>query len=157
MIRSAFRYVLAAHLAVLCVLVAYQVVARYVEFIPPFLWTEEFARLVFMWMVMIGAGYGFIQQTHFSFTFLKSAMPPRLGRYLSIVILLASLAVMSFFAWSSWIFFMKGFGRTSLVTGLPMATSYGALLFGGLISVCAIAVSLFGVVFRSGASDEQEG
>lgn len=156
MIKAVFRYALAVHLAVLCVLVTYQVIARYVDFIPPFLWTEELARLFFMWMIMIGAGYGFVEQTHFSFTFLNSALPPHARKYLSILILMIVVAVMGFFVWSSWIFFLKGFGRTSLVTGLPMATSYGALLFGGAISVCGALAALYHLTFGKNSTDEQE-
>jgi TRAP-type C4-dicarboxylate transport system permease small subunit len=157
MIKAVFRYALALHLCVLCVLVAYQVAARYISFVPPFLWTEEIARLVFMWMVMIGAGYGFVERTHFSFTYLSGVLPGTLGRHLTTVVLLIILAVMSFFLWSSLIFFIKGFARTSLVTGMPMATSYGALLFGAGISVIAIVLTLYRHVFRSETLNELEG
>lgn len=157
MIKTVFRYALALHLGVLCVLVAYQVVARYISFVPPFLWTEEIARLVFMWMVMIGAGYGFIEQTHFSFTYVNSVLPEVLSRHLTTFVHLIALAVMSFFLWSSLIFFIKGFGRTSLVTGMPMATSYGALLFGATISVIAIILALYRHVFGRVTPIEKEG
>ncbi|NRB16154.1 MAG: TRAP transporter small permease [Rhodobacteraceae bacterium] len=147
MIKAFFRYALALHLGVLCVLVAYQVVARYISFVPPFLWTEEVARLVFIWMVMIGAGYGFVEQAHFSFTYVHSVLPKRLRRHLTTIVYLIVLAVMGFFLWSSLIFFIKGFARTSLVTGMPMAASYGALLFGAGISVIAILINFYRHIF----------
>ncbi|WP_226781372.1 TRAP transporter small permease [Oceaniglobus trochenteri] len=141
MIQRIFRAALAAMLAGLCLLVAYQVFARYIPFIPPFLWTEEIARLLFMWMVMIGAGYGFVEGTHFSFNFLIGAVPAGAQRSLGLVIVVLTLAVMIFFAWSGYEFFLKGFRRHSLVTGLPQASSYAALPVGALIGCVAICVN----------------
>ena len=143
MIATIFRGTLAALLASLCVLVGYQVVARYVAFIPPFLWTEEMARTVFMWMVMIGAGAGFAEGTHFAFNFLRGALPAGPRRVAAVVVAALSLALMAFFVWSAWDLFLRGFDRRSLVTGLPNATSYGALLVGGVIAVAAILRDLW--------------
>ena len=52
-------------LVVLLVPVTLQIVSRHTELIPGYIWTEELARLMFIWTVMIGAMIGMRERTHF--------------------------------------------------------------------------------------------
>ncbi|MDW4499944.1 TRAP transporter small permease subunit [Sulfitobacter sp. D35] len=145
---------LALMLVTLCALVAYQVFARYLPMVPPFLWTEEIARTVFMWMIMLGTAWGFVGGTHFRFTFVQEQLTRRFGRWPGLLAETLTLLVMTFFLFSSWSFFLKGFNRSSLVTGLPSATSYGALFVGAAISVLAIAWALWQTLRGSGPHEK---
>src|ERR1700754_2480665 len=51
--------------AVLVVPVTMQIVSRYTTLIPSYIWTEELARFMFIWMVMLGAMIGVREGTHF--------------------------------------------------------------------------------------------
>jgi len=51
--------------AALIVPVTIQIVARYTALIPAWIWTEEMARFLFIWMVMLGAMIGVREGTHF--------------------------------------------------------------------------------------------
>src|SRR5690606_5642058 len=51
--------------AILVVPVTLQVVSRYTELVPAYIWTEELARFLFIWMVMLGAMIGVREGTHF--------------------------------------------------------------------------------------------
>jgi TRAP-type transport system small permease protein len=51
--------------AALIVPVTLQIVARFTEWIPHWIWTEEMARFLFIWMVMLGAMIGVRDGTHF--------------------------------------------------------------------------------------------
>src|SRR4029079_8640085 len=50
---------------VLIVPVTLQIVARFTDLIPHWIWTEEMARFLFIWMVMLGAMIGVREGTHF--------------------------------------------------------------------------------------------
>ncbi len=49
------RILLGAMTAILAIPVGIQVIARYTGMIPVYLWTEELATFIFVWVVMIGS------------------------------------------------------------------------------------------------------
>ena len=51
--------------AILIIPVTLQIVSRYTELIPSYIWTEEMARFLFVWTIMIGAIVGVRESTHF--------------------------------------------------------------------------------------------
>ena len=55
---------LGASVAILVVPVTLQMIARY-RLIPAWIWTEEMARFLFIWMVMLGAMIGVRDGSHF--------------------------------------------------------------------------------------------
>lgn len=52
-------------IAMLIVPVAMQVIARYTGIIPVYLWTEELATFIFIWIVMLGSMIAVWEGTHF--------------------------------------------------------------------------------------------
>jgi TRAP-type C4-dicarboxylate transport system permease small subunit len=51
-------WLLAASVAILIVPVTLQIISRYTQLFPAWIWTEEMARFLFIWMVMLGAMVG---------------------------------------------------------------------------------------------------
>src|SRR6266516_6229489 len=68
-------WLMAATVAILVVPVSLQIVARYTQAIPSYIWTEEMSRFLFIWMVMLGAMIGVREGTHF-----EVDIWPELGR-----------------------------------------------------------------------------
>jgi len=68
-LTQAYAALLSALLAVtvglLVIPVSLQIFSRYTELIPSYIWTEEMARFMFIWTVMIGAMIGVRESTHF--------------------------------------------------------------------------------------------
>jgi len=64
-----------ATVAILVVPVSLQIVARYTQLIPSYIWTEEMSRFLFIWMIMLGAMIGVREGTHF-----EVDIWPELGR-----------------------------------------------------------------------------
>jgi TRAP-type transport system small permease protein len=64
-----------ATVAILVVPVSLQIVARYTQLIPSYMWTEEMSRFLFIWMIMLGAMIGIREGTHFEID-----VWPELGR-----------------------------------------------------------------------------
>src|SRR6187549_3202411 len=58
-------WLLVATVAVLMIPVSLQIFSRYTQLIPAYIWTEEMARFLFIWMVMIGAMIGVREGSHF--------------------------------------------------------------------------------------------
>ena len=56
---------LGASVAALVVPVTIQLISRNTGLIPAWIWTEEMARFLFIWMVMLGAMIGVRDGTHF--------------------------------------------------------------------------------------------
>ncbi|TMK06225.1 MAG: TRAP transporter large permease subunit, partial [Alphaproteobacteria bacterium] len=54
-----------ATVAILVVPVSLQIISRYTQLIPSYIWTEELSRFLFIWMVMLGAMVGIKEGTHF--------------------------------------------------------------------------------------------
>ena len=56
---------LAACVGILVIPVTLQIISRYTPFIPSYIWTEEMARFMFIWTIMIGAMIGIRESQHF--------------------------------------------------------------------------------------------
>jgi len=63
--HALLNVLLGASVAALIVPVTLQIVARFTDLIPHWIWTEEMARFLFIWMVMLGAMIGVREGTHF--------------------------------------------------------------------------------------------
>ncbi len=69
-------WLLAASIAILLVPVTLQIFSRYTALIPSYIWTEEMARFLFIWTIMIGAMIGVRESTHFEVD-VWPKLPPR--------------------------------------------------------------------------------
>jgi TRAP-type C4-dicarboxylate transport system permease small subunit len=58
-------WLLAITVGLLIIPVSLQIFSRYTELIPSYIWTEEMARFMFIWTIMIGAMIGVRESTHF--------------------------------------------------------------------------------------------
>ena len=66
---------LAVTVGLLIIPVSLQIFSRYTELIPSYIWTEEMARFMFIWTIMIGAMIGVRESTHFEVDLLPQMSP----------------------------------------------------------------------------------
>jgi TRAP-type C4-dicarboxylate transport system permease small subunit len=115
----ALSWLLAATVAVLIFPVSLQIFSRYTQLIPAYIWTEEMARFLFIWMVMIGAMVGVREGSHF-----EVDVWPTLGAKANAALQLASgIFVLLFalvFVWAGWEFTRFAFNRVSELADLPL-------------------------------------
>lgn len=92
------RILLGVLMAVLAVPVAMQVISRYTGLIPTYLWTEELATFIFVWIVMIGSMVAVWDGTHFDVRVIPDANAPWLKLLQQLVVYLAIMVFGLLFA-----------------------------------------------------------
>ena len=117
----ALEKVCALLMAFMAVLLFIQVVARYLMSSPPE-WTEEMARIVFVYVTYIGAAVAIARQAHLKIDLLPNAFPPRLRLMLRIGGLLAAIAFLSVVLYQSSL--MLGRLSHQPLTSLPLSKSW---------------------------------
>jgi TRAP-type C4-dicarboxylate transport system permease small subunit len=119
--------------------VSLQIVSRYTELIPRYIWTEEAARSIFIWMITIGSVIAVREQTHFNVDVLPKPKTAR-GKALAVLIVdCAMLAMATIFVVYGWEFLKFGWTQTSELTGINMAVIFSAFLLAGLGWTLSIA------------------
>ena len=112
-------WLLAFSVAVLMIPVSLQIFSRYTQLIPAYIWTEEMARFLFIWMVMIGAMIGVREGSHF-----EVDVWPTLGPKANAALQLASgvfiLVLAMVFLWAGWEFTQFAWNRVSELADLPL-------------------------------------
>ena len=110
---------LALSVGILVVPVTLQIIARFTHWIPHWIWTEEMARFLFIWMVMIGAMLGIREGTHFEVD-LWPRMEPRAEAALNLVVGVAVLALAFVFLWAGIEFTRFAWNLISELAELPL-------------------------------------
>jgi TRAP-type C4-dicarboxylate transport system permease small subunit len=110
---------LALSVAILVIPVSLQIFSRFTSLIPHYIWTEEMARLLFVWTIMIGAIVGVRDSAHFEVDLLPAmgrrgeAMARLIGR-------LGVLAAALIFVWAGIQFTRFAWNRISELAELPL-------------------------------------
>ncbi|HWA12585.1 MAG TPA: TRAP transporter small permease [Burkholderiales bacterium] len=133
-LHRVLAWLLIATVAILVVPVTLQIVSRYTDLIPSYIWTEELARFMFIWMVMLGAMVGVREGTHFEVD-VWPAMGPRGNAWLRIVSQLLMLVFALVFVWWGIEFTRFGWDQVSEIAELPMWTIFIAWPAAGAVWV----------------------
>ena len=112
-------WLLVVTIGILVVPVSLQIFSRYTELIPSYIWTEELARFVFIWSIMLGAMLGIKEGTHFVVD-LWPRLPVRAGAALDLLGNLCVLAFALVFVWYGIEFTQFAWGRISELAELPL-------------------------------------
>ena len=112
-------WLLAITVGLLIIPVSLQIFSRYTELIPSYIWTEEMARFMFIWTIMIGAMIGVRESTHFEVDVWPQMGPRgeavarlfgRLGVLMAALVFVSAGIEFTRFAWK----------RTSELADLPL-------------------------------------
>jgi TRAP-type C4-dicarboxylate transport system permease small subunit len=106
-------------IAVLIVPVSLQIFSRYTELIPSYIWTEEMARFLFVWAIMLGAMIGVREGTHFEVD-LWPQVPPRVEAAVKLVSRIGVLVIALVFIWGGIEFTRFAWYRISELAELPL-------------------------------------
>lgn len=115
----------AALLVALLVPVSVQVFARLIPGVESPYWTEEAARFVLVWTIMIGSMVALRRGSHFTVDLLP-ALPGRAGRVLDAIAHVVVFAFGAFFLWFGIDFALFGRYQTSEIADWPLWIIYAA-------------------------------
>ena len=116
-------------LAILVTILA-QVISRYV-FNAPFMWTEELARSIGIWLVFLCSGIVVRENRHLGFEILPGAWKPILRLIANLSIIFFSLCLL----WQSATFIKVGLGIRSTALQIPLWLLYSAIPVGSLLMI----------------------
>ena len=105
--------------AVLIIPVSLQIFSRYTALIPSYIWTEEMARFLFIWMVMIGAMVGVREGAHFDVD-IWPQLAPKPNAMLQLVSGFFILTLAAVFLWAGGEFTRFAWNRVSELADLPL-------------------------------------
>ncbi|MFY7963138.1 MAG: TRAP transporter small permease [Elsteraceae bacterium] len=112
-------FLVVVSVGVLVLPVMLQIISRYTDLIPSYIWTEEMARFLFVWTVMIGAILGVRHSAHFDVDLL-----PRFGArgeaLVRIISKLGVLVIAIVFLFAGVEFTKFAWNRTSELADLPL-------------------------------------
>ena len=136
------KVVLTVLMGVLIVPVTMQIFARYFDFIPRYIWTEELARFCFIWIILVGAMIALRNNEHFTVDLLPTPKTNR-GKAISrmFVDLMAFIMAMIFVIWG-WPLVKFGLLQTSEMAELPMVLIYMAWPLTGITWILFLAERL---------------
>ena len=112
-------WLLAATVGILVIPVTLQIIARFTELIPHWIWTEEMARFLFIWMVMLGAMVGIRDSAHFEVDVWPD-LAPRANALLNVTAHVFVLIFALVFVWYGIEFVQFGWDQTSELAEMPM-------------------------------------
>jgi len=116
---KALELVLAVSVGVLVLPVSLQIFSRYTSLIPSYIWTEEMARFLFVWTVMIGAMIGVREATHFEVD-VWPRLSPRGEAIVRLISRIGILIIALVFVWAGIEFTRFAWNRISELAELPL-------------------------------------
>ena len=100
--------------------VTLQIISRYTPLIPSYIWTEEMARFLFIWTIMIGAMVGVREAQHFEVDVWPRPVARAARRRCGSLARLGMLALALVFVWPGIEFTRFAWNRTSELADLPL-------------------------------------
>ncbi|MBP2297705.1 TRAP transporter small permease [Azospirillum picis] len=139
------EWIMALMLAVMVALVFGNVVLRYV-FNSGIVAAEEIARLMFVWLVFLGATVALRHQRHLGLEILQSRLPAKARRACAVLAHLLMLYALWLFVEGSWQQLLIGMETFSTVLRFPMAFYAAAGFFPAIAMALTVLANLWRIV-----------
>ena len=142
MLNSANERAIAILIAILVLDVWLGILARYVFHwqIP---WTEELARYIMIWGILLAVPCCCYRREHIGLTSLQGYIPEHIKRYLLLGLDLLSLTIFLTLAYTGTAFAEKGISQFSTVYSMPMAIPYAAIPVAFLLAGVQTCIAMF--------------
>jgi TRAP-type C4-dicarboxylate transport system permease small subunit len=111
--------ILVFSVGILVIPVSLQIFSRYTALIPSYIWTEEIARFLFIWTIMVGAMIGVRESTHFEVD-VWPRLSPRAEAVVRLVSRVGVLIAALVFVWAGIEFTRFAWNRISELAELPL-------------------------------------
>jgi TRAP-type C4-dicarboxylate transport system permease small subunit len=140
------RLLIGTLMAALALPVGMQVISRYTDLIPVFLWTEELATFIFVWIVMIGSMVAVWERTHFDVHVMPDARTPfwTMVQNGSVMVLILIFGLL--FAWFGIEYAQFGYIQNSVMMRANLLVTYISVPIAGLVWSLFASYRLYEVV-----------
>ncbi|QDG75400.1 TRAP transporter small permease [Labrenzia sp. PHM005] len=154
---NAERYLAAALLAFIVLLISFNVVMRYV-FNASLSWGEELTLWTFVWFIWIAVSYGFHKREHIRITVLKDQLPDRVQLMLDMLVDVLILMFLTLLTYECLKLIQLPYvaKQKSVVLGLPIPILYASAPVGAALSSIRVVQHLLSTVseFRGSSSGQ---
>lgn len=140
-LKAAVHAIMALALGVMALAVFVNVVLRY-GFGSGVAASEELSRLLFVWMVFLGAAVAYPAGEHMAFTSLAALLKKRRSVFAALTALIRLLVIAAsvMLAWGAWQQVVVGMGSHSVVLG------YSTALLPMPALICAVAIGVMALI-----------
>lgn len=145
-VEHLFNGFIAFALSLMAILVFGNVVLRYL-FNSGITWSEEMARFLFIWLVLIGAVAAFKDNSHLGVDMLTKRLSKPLKMIVFIISNVIVLIVLFLVVEGSWKITLLNSGSTAPATGLPLTMIYGTGIVMGIGMAVIIILNVYRVLF----------
>jgi TRAP-type C4-dicarboxylate transport system permease small subunit len=126
------QFLITLLIGLLLVPVVLQIVSRFTEIIPRYIWTEEVARFCFIWVIMLGSMIAVRDDSHFDLEVMPTPTTAR-GRALARMIRHGMMLLVALtFVYFGYDFALFGYNQESELTGLNMLAIHIAWPLAGI-------------------------
>jgi len=132
-IDRVLRVAMTVLIGLLIVPVTLQILARYIDFVPRYIWTEEVARFCFVWIIMLGAMIAVRDDSHFDVDVLPQPRTAAGQGWARLLVHAIMLALALCFIWYGKAFSEEGLLQSSEIADLPMIAIYAAWPMSGVV------------------------
>ena len=129
-------------MAALIVPVTMQIVSRYSEYVPRYIWTEEVARFCFMWIILLGSMIAVRDGTHFNVDVLPRAKTRHGVALQQIFVHVCLVLAALIFVIYGYPFALFGYAQESELTGINMLSIHIAWPLAGFVWLLFLAEKL---------------
>ncbi|OUS34510.1 C4-dicarboxylate ABC transporter permease [Rhodobacterales bacterium 56_14_T64] len=143
---NGLRVLLGGLVAALAIPVGMQVIARYTGIIPVYLWTEELATFLFVWVVMIGAMVAVWDGSHFDVRVLPDAKHPLLKLLQDGLVLVLIIGFAVIFAWYGIEYAKFGWIQNSVMMRANLIITYISVPIVGVVWILFAGYRLYEAV-----------
>lgn len=130
-----FEIISTVILAVMTVLVVYQVVTRYV-FNAPSAISEILSQYLFVWMIMFGSAYVYGSHEHLTIDIIKDKFPPKVNMIVEII---TNVALFAFIAlvcvYGGYLYTVKSAPQVDAQLGISKSILYCSLPITGVVTL----------------------
>lgn len=106
-------------------------------------WTEELARYIMIWGILLAVPCCCYRREHIGLTSLQGFVPEQMKRYLLLVLDLLALTFFMTLAYTGASFAEKGLSQFSTVYSMPMAVPYAAIPVAFLLAALQTCIVMF--------------
>lgn len=125
-------------ISMLIVVTFTQVLCRFILQVPA-VWTEELARMSFVWLIFLGSAIAVKEGTHLSLDMITAAVPPRVRTAMQYWVLLLILVLSGVIFYAGGSYCLRSMGKTAVTLPIPSNCVYVA------VPISAVLMMFFAV------------